>query len=126
MSLRLAGRARRLWDVFAVAMSFLRRLTKIKKRAKRRRRHTRKVVLPLYLSAPSRPPAACDIDLPLDSIAHALRVGSGLGSVRTSLLQDSLAQLRSAEANNSLTPEGKKLTLRVERQLLGRSLSPPP
>lgn len=117
----VAGRARRARNIFAAAMAFWRRLTKIRKPTRRRKRYIREEVLPVHLAAPSRQPGACDIDLPLDSMAEALRVGRGLGSVRTSLLQDSLEQLRSAEANNSLTLEGKKLKLMIERQLLGRT-----
>jgi hypothetical protein len=118
----LVGRAHR---ARAILMAVWRRLTK-KGNAKRRRRNAARGVLPVYLSAPSHRVPACDIELPLDSVAiQAKRLGHSLGSVRTSILQDALDDLQVAEARSALTPEGKKLKALIEGQLKSRGQLPP-
>ena len=56
----------------------------------------------------------------MDPLAQALALGRGFGSVRASVLQTALDQLRSADAQRSLTGQGRTLKTLIERQLSSR------
>jgi hypothetical protein len=114
-------------DVVAAAVSVWRKLTSGgQKRQRPSKRYTRKAVLPIYLPGlqpRAAGPAPCDIDLPMDPLAQALALGRGFGSVRTSVLQTALEQLRSAEAQRCLTVQGRSLKTLIERQLSSRHVT---
>lgn len=125
MAYLAAEHAKKVVGIVAAAMSVWQRLTD--RTPERSRRRYRQDFVPVYLPGvhdlPSR--RACDIELPLDELAQSLALGRGFGSVRTSVLQASFEQLRSAEGKGLLTMEGRQLKALVERQLAGRSLRLP-
>jgi hypothetical protein len=118
------GRAKKVFEVVAAAMSVWQRLTY--RAPERGRMCYRQDFLPVYFPGAQDLPtrAACDIDLPVGELAQALALGRSFGSVRTSVLRASLVQLRSAEVKGLLTTEGRKLKTLVERQLACRSPQP--
>jgi hypothetical protein len=121
---RMSEQAKKVVGAVATAMSIWQRLTY--RAPERERRRYRQDFLPTYSPGAQDLPTrgACDIELPVDELAQALALGRSFGSVRTSVLQASLAQLRSVEAKGLLTTEGRELKTLVDRQLARRCPQP--